>query len=203
MYKYLLLILFLVSLAPVMGWEWDTHDYLCFEGFDCLAADTNEYQLKYSYVNYLFGSHLCINNAADCKARVVAKYYLKNYYLSNNTDYLNIALHLMQDSYCPEHWLTITNYGIEEDVDEYVRGNFTTKGITVNFINGNTLVVDKDYLNNVKQEINEFISVEPNINILLYELWFFRLEELTTYLVYFFIIILLLFIFYGFFKRKK
>lgn len=114
---------------------------------------------------------------------------------------MNFAVHLMQDSYVPLHWLTaVNNWDLEEKVDEYLRLNTTEWSVNVTLIDGRVIRIDKQYLDAIKSTVIEFIRVEPDIDLGQYELVHLLTHEV---LLYGLIITITALITYYFIKKKR
>lgn len=178
--KFSLLILaFMISISlfssPVMAWTWTVHDYMRPEGYDidCKIADYRDFQRTYPYGDL---SHLCYDNKTDGLPRLVAKYYVKKYYVEGqeDADLLGAAAHLLQDASCPDHWYPLTEiFGriivpfapgwvgtIESRVESYLKSGEKEWNISIDF-QGKVVNINDDYLLRQRRYIQGFLSREP------------------------------------------
>jgi len=166
-----------VALLPstVMAWG-NAHGYMRPQGYniDCGIADTPDFQKNYPYGGY--HTHICYDNKTDGMARLVAKYYVKKYYVEGQKDLnlLGAAAHLLQDASCPAHWyVTLAIFGspvalfapswvgtIESQVDSYLESGEKNWSIPIDF-QGKTINIDDAYLLSQKAYIQDFLSKEP------------------------------------------
>jgi hypothetical protein len=179
--KFALLILaFLITMtllpSTVMAWTGAVHDYMCPNGYDidCTIADTHDFQKNYPYGAHQ--NHLCYDNKTDGMARLVAKYYVKKYYVEgqNDSNLLGAAAHLLQDASCPDHWYpTREIFGsvivpfapswvgtIESQVESYREKGEKNWSIPIEF-QGKSINIDDAYLLSQKAYIQNFLSTEP------------------------------------------
>jgi hypothetical protein len=151
-----------------MAWGGAAHGYMCPDGYDidCRIADTLDFQKNYPYGAH--ENHLCYDNKTDGMARLVAKYYVKKYYVEGQSD-LNLlggAAHLLQDASCPAHWygigLSVPSWvgTIEAQVDAYLESGEKDWSIQIEF-QGKTVTIDDAYLLSQKAYIQNFLSTEP------------------------------------------
>ncbi|HUV43129.1 MAG TPA: hypothetical protein VMY36_04495 [Patescibacteria group bacterium] len=161
--------------ASVFAWAGGTHAYLCppMTGLNCNIADDVHFKETYPLGEV---NHLCLDNKPDCPPRLMAKYYLKKYYFEGEKDInlLGAAAHLYQDSFCPEHWYPMREFfgrpiaffspdwvgRIEGLVDQNLSQGNKDWDLTLNH-QGKTLVVDQLYLDNLKEEMTDFLNQEP------------------------------------------
>jgi len=178
--KFCLLIfvfLLTISLFPstVMAWTGVVHDYMRPEGYDidCKIADTQDFKKNYPYGDV---SHHCYDNKTDSPARLVAKYYVKKYYVEGQKDsnLLGAAAHLLQDASCPDHWYPMREiFGrifvpfapgwvgtIEFKVESYRQSSEKDWSIPIDF-QGKTIIIDDAYLLRQRRYIQDFLSKEP------------------------------------------
>jgi len=175
-----LLLAFLITVlllpSTVMAWTGAVHDYMCPEGYliDCKIADSSDFQKNYPYARQSF--HLCYDNKTDGLPRLVAKYYVKKYYVEGqeDLDLLGAAAHLLQDASCPDHWYpTRKIFGkifvpfapswvgtIESKVESYRKSGEKDWNIQIKF-QGKVINVNDDYLLRQKRYIQDFLSKEP------------------------------------------
>lgn len=175
----LLILTFLVTLSlfpsTVSAWTGITHNYMRPEGYDidCTIADSPEFKKNYPYGGV---SHLCLDNKTDAPARLVAKYYVKKYYVDGQKDsnLLGAAAHLLQDASCPDHWYpTRMIFGkifvpfapswvgsIEPKVGSYLQSDEKNWNIQIDF-QGRVIDIDDAYLLRQKRYIEDFLSREP------------------------------------------
>jgi len=166
-----------VALLPstVMAWG-GAHGYMCPQGYniDCGIADTPDFQKNYPYGG--FQSHVCYDNKTDGMARLVAKYYVKKYYVEGQKDsnLLGAVAHLLQDASCPAHWYAVMGiFGraialfapswvetIESQVDSYLKSGEKNWSIPIEF-QGKVINIDDAYLLSQKAYIQDFLSKEP------------------------------------------
>jgi hypothetical protein len=143
---------------------------------DCHIADTLGFQKSHPYGEQQ--NHLCYDNKSDGVARLVAKYYVKKYYVQGQRpqdwNLLGAAAHLLQDASCPDHWYpTRPIFGIiivpfapgwvgtiENQVESHVANGEEDWSIPIDF-QGKTVVIDEAYLLRQKAYINDFLSEEP------------------------------------------
>jgi hypothetical protein len=162
--------------STVMAWGGAAHGYMRPQGYniDCGIADTPDFQKNYPYGGFQY--HICYDNKTDGMARLVAKYYVKKYYVEGQKDsnLLGAAAHLLQDASCPDHWYpTREIFGriivpfapswvgtIESQVDSYLRSGEKNWSIPIEF-QGKTINVDDAYLLSQKAYIQDFLSKEP------------------------------------------
>ncbi len=181
--KFALLILaFLITLAflpsTVTAWTPDAHEYMCPQDYhvDCHIADTPDFQKSHPYGDHQ--NHLCYDNKSDGLARLVAKYYVKKYYVegqrSQDWNLLGAAAHLLQDASCPDHWYPtrpilgriIVPFApswvgtIEDQVQSHLDKGEKNWSIMIDF-QGQTVIIDDAYLLSQKAYINDFLSKEP------------------------------------------
>lgn len=205
----------------VLAWNRITHDSLCQENIDCNVADSFEFQKANPYANILY--HVCYDNTEDCMPRLTAKYFLKKYYIEGEKDknLLGAAAHLFQDSYCPLHWYPgFLIFGeevylfapkeiktIEEEVGHRISAKEKSWNIPIKR-KGETINIDKAYMDNIKEENAKFLLREPEESLVDIEskikskkIWH-RLrgyQDFTIILFIFFIPILA----YGIWEYKK
>jgi len=169
----LIVFTFLIATAllpsTVMAWTGATHDYMCPDDYniDCGIADTDDFQKSYPYGGFQY--HVCYDNKTDGMARLVAKYYLKKYYVEGHSDpkLLGAAAHLLQDASCPAHWyggiglFAPSWFGtIESQVDSYLASGEKDWSIPIEF-QGKSITVNDAYLLSQKAYIQKFLSNEP------------------------------------------
>lgn len=176
--RTILLFLFLVFLLPskVRAWGGDVHEYLCPQSISglCAVADSSEFKR-----NYPLGLtwHLCLDNKPDCPPRLLAKYYVKKYYLEGQKDknLLGAAAHLVQDSYVPDHWFPMREFGKKifipfapswvGNTEFEVSRALTARepGWTVSRrYQGKTVVLNQAYLDDIKTKVVAAISQAPS-----------------------------------------
>ena len=153
--------------STVMGWG-SAHGYMCPDGYDidCGIADTADFQRSYPYGAH--ENHLCYDNKTDGMARLVAKYYVKKYYVDGQSDLklLGAAAHLLQDASCPAHWQGFALFApswvgtIEAQVDSYLESGEKDWSIPIEF-QGKSITIDDAYLLSQKAYIQNFLSTEP------------------------------------------
>jgi hypothetical protein len=154
--------------SSVTAWGGTTHDYMCPDGYeiDCRIADALDFQKSYPYGAH--ENHLCYDNKTDGMARLVAKYYVKKYYVEGKSDLklLGGAAHLLQDASCPAHWysgigLSVPSWvgTIETQVDAYLESGEKDWSISIEF-QGKTITIDDAYLLSQKAYIQNFLSTE-------------------------------------------
>lgn len=176
--SFILVFLVILLLLPstAMAWTGAVHDYMCPEGYDidCKTADSSDFKR-----NYPFGgsnSHLCYDNKTDGLARLVAKYYVKKYYVEGQKDpnLLGAASHLLQDANCPDHWYPMREIlgkifvpfapswvgTIEFRVEDYRWNDVEDWNIQIEF-QGRVININDAYLRKQKEYIQDFISNEP------------------------------------------
>lgn len=171
---FLLIICF--SFNFVLAWNHETHSRFCPEDYsiDCNIADSFEFQRNNPYANTIY--HVCYDNKEDCMPRLVAKYFLKKYYIEGESDkeLLGAAAHLFQDASCPGHWypgfriLGGDRYffapkwvkTIEHDVDAILSRQEKDWNVDIKY-KGEIININKNYLNEIKDSASEFISQEP------------------------------------------
>jgi hypothetical protein len=162
--------------STAIAWTGAVHDYMCPDGYDidCKIADTLDFQKNYPYGAHQY--HLCYDNKTDGVARLVAKYYLKKYYVEGQKDsnLLGAAAHLLQDASCPDHWYpTREIFGriivpfapswvgtIEPQVDFHLRSGEKNWSISIDF-QGKVITIDDAYLLSQKAYVQDFLSKEP------------------------------------------
>ena len=176
----LLILAFLITTAllpsTAMAWTGAVHDYMCPNGYeiDCTIADTPDFQTNYPYGGYQY--HVCYDNKTEGMARLVAKYYVKKYYVDGQRDLnlLGAAAHLLQDASCPAHWYaTLAIFGspialfapswvgtIESQVDSYLESGEKNWSIPMEF-QGKSISIDDASLLSQKAYIRNFLSTEP------------------------------------------
>ena len=169
----MLLLAFLVSTAmipTVSAWSWGEHDYMCPQDYaiDCKIADTFDFQKNYPYAKPI--NHVCLDNKSDGAARLVAKYFVKKYYVEGQKDLtlLGAAAHLLQDASCPDHWYSALNpfapgwaQTIENQVESLRQSGEKNWSISIDF-QGRIVIIDDSYLLRQKAYINDFLSKEPD-----------------------------------------
>lgn len=176
---FLLFFVFLLTASffpsTVMAWTGAVHDYMCPEGFqiDCKIADTQDFKKNYPYGDV---SHHCYDNKTDAPVRLVAKYYVKKYYVEGQKDsnLLGAAVHLLQDASCPDHWYPTREFfgrifvpfapswvgTIESKVESYRLSGEKNWNIQIDF-QGKTVNVNDDYLLSQRRHVQDFLSKEP------------------------------------------
>lgn len=123
-----------------------------------------------------FMSHVCYGNKPDCPPRLIAKYYLKQYYQQGQQDkqLLSIAAHLFQDAACPQHWYSFRALGnftfsafapisvlnIENKIDDAFRRQDTSWNFPIK-IPGNRFDLNQNYLDNLGSEVKILLAQEP------------------------------------------
>lgn len=176
--SFILVFVVILLLLPstAMAWTGAVHDYMCPEGYDidCKTADSSDFKR-----NYPFGgsnSHLCYDNKTDGHARLVAKYYVKKYYVEGQKDpnLLGAASHLLQDASCPDHWYPTREIlgkifvpfapswvgTIEFRVEDYRWNDVEDWNIQIEF-QGRVININDAYLRKQKEYVQDFISNEP------------------------------------------
>jgi len=156
----------------------DAHEYMCPQDYhvDCHIADTPAFQKSHPYGDQQ--NHLCYDNKSDGLARLVAKYYVKKYYVEGQRpqdwNLLGAAVHLLQDASCPDHWYpTRPIFGriivpfapswvgtMEDQVQSHLEKGEKNWSIPIDF-QGKTIIIDDAYLLRQKAYINDFLSKEP------------------------------------------
>ena len=162
--------------STAIAWTGAVHDYMCPDGYDidCKIADYSDFQKNYPYGGFQY--HFCYDNKTDGMARLVAKYYVKKYYVEGQKDLklLGAAAHLLQDASCPDHWYpTREIFGriivpfapswvgtIEPQVDSYLKSGEKNWSVPIEF-QGKTINLDDAYLLSQKAYIQDFLSKEP------------------------------------------
>lgn len=170
-------LLLICSATSVSAWGRGTHDFVCPEEYstNCNVADYPEFQENYPFANSIY--HLCYDNKEDCVSRLVAKYFLKKYYTEGESDkeLLGAAAHLFQDASCPGHWypgfkiLGRDTYlfapkwtkDIEWRVDSKLESHEENWNINIEN-HEETIGINENYLDNLKKDVSEFLSQEPN-----------------------------------------
>jgi hypothetical protein len=158
----------------VCAWGGDTHIWLCpFDEINCRIADSSEFKSEFSYAQTL--NHFCYEGEENCSSKLVAKYFLKRYYLEGETnlDFLGAAAHLYQDSLSPNHeYLTVGILGkshipvfspmwvmsFEGKVDNSLKKENWSMEINHR---GEIINIDEEYLKITKERILDFVSSEP------------------------------------------
>lgn len=166
----------LVFPLPIRGWTGGTHHYLCPDEYplDCGIADSLEFKKTYPFAEDF--SHLCFDNKEDCLPRLVAKYYLKKYYLEGEKD-LNLlggAAHLLQDAACPDHWYPMRQYGGKIFVPFAPSWVGKTEGLVGRYLESGpgdwnlprefqrrTINVNQAYLDTQREVVRRVLSQEP------------------------------------------
>lgn len=161
------------------AWGGDVHDYLCPtelrqipEG--CRIADGQNFQTNYPYAGTM--NHLCLDNKPDCPPRIVAKYYVKRYYVEGKKD-LNLlagAAHLIQDSYVPDHWFPMREFGKRifvpfapswvSETEGAVSLGLSSKqpGWSVSRqYQGKTIILNQAYMDELREEVALFVATQP------------------------------------------
>ncbi len=217
---FFLLFLFL-SLPSASAWTWPVHTYMCpdMQTIDCREADKFEFQRDYPYGNEI---HLCYDNNPNCMPRLVAKYYVKKYFVEGKKDtkLLGAAAHLLQDAATPDHWFPMREFfgrifvpfapawvgTMEGRVDSALQGN-AEWNIPIEF-QGNVVNINKEYLERQKENIRQFLSKEPaesleeieqQINARLFWTWLRGFKEW----IYVWIIIAAVTLAYGIWDWKR
>jgi len=167
----------LVLPSAAKAWAPKTHNSMCPDnyGIDCNIADSDEFMREYPFGGKT--NHLCLDNKSDCLSRLVAKYYLKKYYVEGEEDLnlLGAAAHLLQDAACPEHWYPKREYfgkvfvpfapgwlnTVEFSVEDYLGSAQPDWNISVNY-RGETININQAYLNAQKELIQNYLSQEPS-----------------------------------------
>jgi hypothetical protein len=154
-----------------MAWG-SAHGYMRPDGYDidCGIADTTDFQKSYPYGAH--ENHLCYDNKTDGMARLVAKYYVKKYYVEGQSDskLLGAAAHLLQDASCPAHWQGFALFApswvgtIESQVDSCLESGEKDWSIPIEF-QGKSITIDDAYLLSQKTYIQNFLSTEPEENL--------------------------------------
>ncbi len=145
---------------------------------DCTIADNYDFRRTYAHG---FDWHLCIDNQPDCTARLTARYFQKKYYLEGRRDWklIGAAAHLFEDASCPDHWYPMKEYfgkviipfaplwvgKVEHMVNSQLEAVQRGKGddnwnIPINY-KGQTIQLNKAYLDNQKQALQAFLAQEP------------------------------------------
>ncbi len=169
--------LFAFFLFPtkIHAWSSVIHDYLCPENLEvsCTIADDRFFVQDYPFGNV---AHLCLDNKPDCPPRLVAKYYVKKYFISPDKDpkLLAAAAHLMQDSACPDHWFPMREFAGHIFVPFAPKWVTKTEGmigeaVSRHLINwdypieyhGQLINLNQSYLDNEKIKIETFINQQP------------------------------------------
>lgn len=172
---FLFFFLALIFPSSVAAWGGVAHDYLCPSEAQhhCNVADDLAFKKNYPYGEI---NHLCLDNQPDCPPRLMAKYYLKKYYLEGKKDLnlLGAAAHLYQDSYCPDHWFPMRDYfgrtfalfspgwvgKTEGLVDLNLRQGKKDWDLTLDY-QGQALVINQGFLDELKEEVATFLAQEP------------------------------------------
>jgi hypothetical protein len=162
--------------AKIQAWGPETHGYLCrlTPELDCNLGDKPEFVKKYRVQGFM--SHVCYSNKSDCPPRLIARYYLKQYYQQGrqNKELLSLAAHLFQDAACPQHWYSyrllgnfsfaifhpISIFGIENKIDDAFRNQDVGWSFPLK-IPGQRLEINQNYLDNLRAEANTSLSQEP------------------------------------------
>lgn len=176
---FFLIYLSFFSPPKVKAWSGEVHNYLCPESVinahgNCNVADSWEFKKTYPFAE---SYHLCLDNKTDCPARLIAKYYLKKYYLEGKSDpnLIGAAAHLIQDSYCPDHWYPMREYPGGKifvpfapnwltKTEPWVSMQLSQKKQDWNYpisFQGKTININQTYLAEVKQKVAQFVSQEP------------------------------------------
>jgi len=167
----------LILPSSAKAWGPKTHNYMCPDNYaiDCTIADSHEFMKNYRFGEKFY--HLCLDNKSDCPPRLIAKYYLKKYYVEEEKDpnLLGAAAHLLQDSACPEHWYPKREYfgkvfvpfapswlnTVESSVEDYLADQRSDWNIPVNY-QGETININQAYLDTQKESIQNYLSQEPS-----------------------------------------
>lgn len=172
------LFFFILLLFPsqIQAWGPEVHGYLCrfTPGLDCLLADSPESIRAYRVKGFM--SHVCYGNKPDCPPRLIAKYYLKQYYQQGQQDkqLLSIAAHLFQDAACPQHWysyrplgnfsfsifMPISILNIENKIDDAFRNHDSNWDFPLK-IPGEKFNVNQSYLDDLSAQVKAELSQEP------------------------------------------
>lgn len=172
-----LLLFLILSLQRINAWGGDVHQYLCpaqLKGGDCGIADSMEFKRTYPFGEVW---HLCLDNKPDCPPRIVAKYYVKKYFLEGKKDekLLLGAAHLIQDAACPDHWFPMREFfgrifvpfapSWLNKTEEEVSLGLSSKQpgwSVVRQYQGKTIVLNQAYMDGLKNEITQFVATEPH-----------------------------------------
>ncbi|MCJ7804650.1 hypothetical protein MUP35_02880 [Patescibacteria group bacterium] len=161
--------------SKINAWSSVIHDYLCQADLEvsCTIADDRFFQRDYPFGGV---AHLCLDNKPDCPPRLVAKYYVKKYFISPDKDpkLLAAAAHLLQDSVCPDHWFPMREFAgriivpfapkwvtkTEGMVGEAVSRHLTSWDYPIEY-HGQMIHLNQAYLDNEKVKIEAFLKQQP------------------------------------------
>lgn len=177
-----LILTLLVAIFPstARAWAGEAHQYMCPPDllFSCTEADHPDFKRKYPFAENF--NHLCFDNKPDCLARLVAKYYLKKYFVEGEKDpkLVGGAAHFLQDAACPDHWYPMREYfgrifvpfapswvgKTEGLVDRYLKSGEVDWNLPRKF-QGKTININAAYLDAQKEQIQNLIAQEPQENL--------------------------------------
>jgi hypothetical protein len=211
--------------SKINAWSSVIHDYLCPINMEvsCTIADDRFFQRDYPFGNV---AHLCLDNKPDCPPRLVAKYYVKKYFISPDKDpkLLAAAAHLLQDSVCPDHWFPMREFAgriivlfapkwvtkTEGMVGEAVSRHLTGWDYPIKY-HGQMIHLNQDYLDNKKLKIEAFVNQQPKESMeeLAYQIkiksFWAQIRSLREmlYLVFLILLLVLPFTIWSWRKNKK
>lgn len=216
---------FLAFPLKIQAWSAVIHNYLCPDIVknQCTIADDRSF-----IRDYPFGGiwHLCLDNKPDCPPRLVAKYYVKKYFISPDKDpkLLAAAAHLMQDSLCPDHWFSMREFAgrtmvlfapkwatkTESMMGDAVSRHLTNWDYPIEY-HGQIIHLNQEYLDKEKPKIEAFINEVPKesveelarqIKIKVFWTYVRSFREII-YIVLIILLLILPFIFWQWLKNKK
>jgi len=222
-FGFVFLLFMYLSFNFASAWSGGTHDYSCPENYsiNCNVADSFEFQKDNSYANTIY--HVCYDNKEDCMPRLSAKYFLKKYYIEGKTnpEFIGAAMHLLQDASCPAHWYPrfeilgretgVLSPKWVKDVEWRINSKLENHEENWNIkivYKGESININEDYLNNLKKEISETVSEEPEESLEEIEakiksrkIWHYLRGYQDFIIILFFILIPILG--YAFWRYKK
>lgn len=172
---FILLSTILITPSAVVAWGGSVHKYLCPAELTggCVIADSLEFKKSYPLASTW---HLCLDNKPDCPPRLLAKYYVKKYFLEGKEDknLQEAAAHLIQDANVPDHWFPMRDFfgrifvpfapkwvsKTENEVDQMLVSNQVNWTLFRKY-HGKMLEINQAYLDNIKTEVVQFINQEP------------------------------------------
>jgi len=222
---FLFLFFFLLFPLKIHAWSSVIHDYLCPANLEvsCTIADDRFFVRDYPFGNI---GHLCLDNKPDCPPRLVAKYYMKKYFISPDKDpkLLAAAAHLLQDSACPDHWFPMREFAgriivpfapkwvtkTEGMVGEAVSRHLTSWDYPLVY-RGQIIHLNQSYLDNEKVKIEAFVNQQPKESmeelarqIKIKSFWAkIRSFREIIYIVFIILLLILPFVFRQWLKTKK
>jgi len=222
---FLFLFFFLLFPTKIHAWSSVIHDYLCPINLEvsCTIADDRFFQRDYPFGNI---GHLCLDNKPDCPPRLVAKYYVKKYFISPDKDpkLLAAAAHLLQDSVCPDHWFPMREFAgriivpfapkwvtkTEGMVGDAVSRHLTNWDYPIEY-HSQTIHLNQAYLDNEKIKIKAFLNQQPPESIeelgrqIKIKSFWAKIRSLREmlYLVFLILILVLPFTIWSWRKNKK